>query len=107
MKATTKFYGMLTCAFMLATSIVYATCGPAYGVTGGTCTPTNDGLACYMSPYHNGGCKGTGKGNCISSNISEPIVVCDWWNNGTCTPGGVIGSQMVLSGQDTSGMCGG
>jgi len=107
-----KFYALMVSSLSLAYSIVYASCGPATGPTGGQCTLTNDDQACYQTPWVDGGCAGTGKGNCLSSAVPEPLLICTRYvyaggNTIVCTPTKTIGNRNVLSGTDESGLCGG
>jgi len=110
MNPTRRFGMILTCALTLSSAIVYATCGLAYGPTGGNCIITRDKSACYQAPWVNGGCYGTGKGNCTSSPLPEPLITCKLVPSKPspqCTPSTKVSSQNVLSGSDQSGLCGG
>jgi len=109
MKSTTKFCFVISCALTLASAIVFATCGLAYGFSGGNCQLTKDQGGCYFVPYGNGGCKGNGTGNCTSKPYAQPILTCKYIPSSppVCTPSKKIASQNVLSGMDLSGLCGG
>jgi len=108
-RSTTRFCIVISSALSLATAIVYATCGLAYGPTGGNCVLTADKKSCYQQPWTNGGCQGTGKGNCTSKPVPEPLLSCKYIPSSPspqCTPSAKISSQNVLCGSDLSGLCG-
>lgn len=75
----------LASALILATSIVYATCGPANNPLGGQCILTKSGSNCYQSTYIAGTCKGTGTGECHSAPAQEPVMNCALIETGVCS----------------------
>lgn len=95
-------------ALVLASSIVYATCGPAYNPGGGTCVLSATGKTCYQTPYQPGYCGGGGTGNCHTTPTPEPVLTCTLVDVATCSasPASPPTNLNVPIATDDTGNCG-